>query len=158
MRRLAPTVLWLALIVWIGAIVFFSFVVAPRVFATLPSATAGQVVSAIFPTYYALGAGAGLAGIVAALALRRQAGGGRRWSGVAALLALMLAATAYAGGVVHPRARDLRDAARAPAAPAETQAEFRRLHRLAVALNGGVLVLGLATVAITAAGFRLRER
>jgi hypothetical protein len=44
-----------ALMVWVGEIVFFSFVVAPKVFRTFPAADAGRAVSAIFPTYYVIG-------------------------------------------------------------------------------------------------------
>jgi uncharacterized membrane protein len=43
-----------ALVVWLGEVVFFSFVAAPAAFRTLPTPEAGRVVGAIFPLYYAL--------------------------------------------------------------------------------------------------------
>ncbi len=48
--------------IWLGSIVFFSFVVAPRIFAVLERERAGDVVNAIFPAYYVLGS---LFGVVA---------------------------------------------------------------------------------------------
>jgi hypothetical protein len=42
MIGVVKSVFWLALVVWLGEIVFFSFVVAPSVFGALPSETAGQ--------------------------------------------------------------------------------------------------------------------
>jgi len=41
--------------IWLGSIVFFSFVVAPRVFDVLERERAGDVVNSIFPAYYVLG-------------------------------------------------------------------------------------------------------
>jgi hypothetical protein len=96
--------------------------------------------------------------LAAAIALRRWAGGGARWTAVGTMLAAMVLATAYAGAVVHPEARALRAELRQPDATAATQAAFDRLHVLAVGLNGGVLLAGCAVVALAAGGFRLRER
>ena len=41
--------LLLALVLWIGGIVFFSFIASPSVFKILPREQAGQVVGDIFP-------------------------------------------------------------------------------------------------------------
>jgi uncharacterized membrane protein len=144
-----------ALAVWIGEVVFFSFVVAPRVFATLEPARAGDVVGAIFPPYYALGLGAAGLAVLAGTALRARARHRRAWSVAVAALALGLVATAWAGLGVHPRAQRLRGAAVAAGrAPAE-DAAFRDAHRLAVVLNGvallgGVVGLGVSAVALRA--------
>ena len=51
MLALAKILFHLALGLWIGAIVFVSFVVAPTVFRVLPSETAGVVMGQIFPLY-----------------------------------------------------------------------------------------------------------
>ncbi|TMA79861.1 MAG: DUF4149 domain-containing protein, partial [Deltaproteobacteria bacterium] len=99
---LAKTLFWLALAVWLGEIVFFSFVVAPSVFGVVPE-VAGQVVGAIFPRYYALGAGAGVIALVAAVALRGATSATRSWSAIVAMLVVMLVATLYAGRVIEPR-------------------------------------------------------
>src|SRR6266404_1023893 len=49
----------LALGLWLGEVVFFSFVVAPSVFRSVPPLEAGRVVGAIFPRYYLLGIACG---------------------------------------------------------------------------------------------------
>ena len=55
MHSLLRYVLLLALVLWIGGIVFFSFIASPSVFKILPREQAGQVVSDIFPKYHLLG-------------------------------------------------------------------------------------------------------
>jgi hypothetical protein len=144
----------LALALWVGEIVFFSFVVAPAVFRTLGASGAGDVVGAIFPRYYALGGlAAGLA-FAAALVLRRASALPGWWTAAAAALALGLAVTAWAGGVVHPRAQQLRVEMRAAGDGSPVHEAFRRAHRAAVALNAAALVAGLVGLACTAVALR----
>ncbi len=45
----------LVLTIWLGGIIFFSFIGAPAIFNTLSRDLAGQVVGAIFPKYWILG-------------------------------------------------------------------------------------------------------
>lgn len=133
----------LSLAVWVGSLVFFSFVAAPAVFRALPREAAGQAVAAIFPTYYALGWVAGGLALAATLAGAALAGVWTRallWR--AGLLALMLALSLYAGLVLLPRVR----AARA----AGDEAARMRAHRAAVALNLAVIASGVAVVALSA--------
>jgi hypothetical protein len=152
---LAKAAFWLALVVWLGEIVFFSFVVAPSVFGALPQDVAGRVVGAIFPRYYLLGTIAGALALAAALTLRGGTAATRSWSAVVVMLALMLAATLYAGGIVHPRAQALRPRLHDVSVDPAVRVAFDRLHRRAVQLNGAVLVLGIATVCVAAASFEL---
>ena len=88
-----------------------------------------------------------------ALCLRQKAAGA--WKLVVVLLVVMLAATAYAGAVVSPKARALRPALHQEPVDPAVRAEFDTLHHRAVQLNGLVLLLGLATVAIAALNTRL---
>jgi hypothetical protein len=123
----------LALGVWLGAMVFFSFVAAPTVFSVLPEADAGTVVNAVFPKYYVFGA---VLGIVAL-----AAGAGRgAVTGFATPLLALLGATlvgvvlfAYSRWVLVPRMEAAGDDA------------FERYHRQSVILNG------LAMLAVVAA-------
>jgi len=144
----------MALIVWVGEVVFFSFVVAPVLFSTFPVGEAGRAVGAILPTYYRIGYACGvlvLATTFVLLALAER----RTWLGVSALLvAGMLGATVYAGVIVQPRAAELRPQLHDPAAPANVQEEFDRLHHRAVILNGVVLLGGVAVSLATAASLR----
>ncbi len=143
-----------ALIVWLGEIVFFSFVVAPAIFRTLPTADAGRAVGAVFPLYYRLGYVCGGALLLTTLVLMGGAVS-RAWWGVNAVLAaLMLGATLYAGVVIQPRASELRPQIHDPAAPPTAKEEFDRLHRLAVQLNGAVLLCGVVVSIITARALR----
>ncbi len=155
MEFLAKFLYGTALAVWVGSVVFFSFVVAPALFRTFPTAEAGRAVGAIFPNYYLIGGVCGVVALVSALVLWLR-GGGALWVSSAALVAPMLAATLYAGAVVEPRAASLRQAIHASESErAESlRAEFGRWHRRAVQLNGAVLVLGAAALGVAAAAMR----
>jgi uncharacterized membrane protein len=145
----------LALIVWVGEVIFFSFVVAPAMFRTFSVVEAGRAVGAIFPMYYRIGYGCGVLLLITTLIFLATAEV-RTWLGVTALLvAGMLAATVYAGVVIQPRATELRPQIHDPAAPASAKEEFDRLHHQAVVLNGMVLLAGVVVSAITATTLRL---
>jgi uncharacterized membrane protein len=143
-----------ALIVWVGEVVFFSFVVAPAMFRTFPTVDAGRAVGAVFPTYYRLGYVCGAVLLLTSLFLLSGAAARGWWAVNAALAAVMLAATLYAGVVVQPRATELRPQIHDPGAPPTAKEEFDRLHRVAVQLNAVVLLGGLAVSIITAAALR----
>lgn len=149
---------WLHLValgVWLGSIVFFSFAVAPQVFSALPRADAGRVVSAIFPIYYYVGYGCGFVALLTALLLRGTASTATRiWTISATVAGVMLAVTLYAGLVVQPRAHALRAAMQDTAEVSSSKAEFDHLHRRAVQLNASVLIGVLALTALTASRLR----
>ena len=109
---------------------------------------------AIFPTYYRIGCGAASSLLIGAVVLTGTAVARGWWAVNIVLAALMLALTLYAGVVIQPRAAALRPQIHAPTATAAVKDEFSRLHRLAVVLNGVVLVCGLAVSAITASSVR----
>jgi hypothetical protein len=144
----------LALAVWVGEIVFFSFVVAPALFAVLGGPRAGAVVGAILPRYYTLGAVAGAVAIACAFVLARRAMAAGWWTAAIVALALGLGATLWAGGVVHPRAQRLRVALEARGEMPSADQAFARAHRTAVALNGAALLAGLVGLGLSAAGLR----
>jgi hypothetical protein len=144
----------LALTVWIGEVVFFSFVVAPAVFGALGAERAGEVVGVIFPRYYALGVAAATIAVVCALALGRGSADAGRWTLAVVALAVGLGAMAWAGAVVHPRAQQLRTAIHAEGRTPGEDPRFQQAHRLAVGLNSVALLGGLAGLALTAAALR----
>jgi uncharacterized membrane protein len=144
----------MALIVWVGEVVFFSFVVAPSLFGVFSKVDAGRAVGAILPTYYRLGYGCGVVLLVMGAILTATATERAWWSVSTGLAAVMLAATLYAGVVIQPRAAALRPQIHDPSAPAAVKEEFDRLHRIAVQLNGAVLLAGIAVSIITAAALR----
>ena len=53
--------------VWLGTIVFFSLIVAPRAFGVLEEDAAGKLVNAVFPIYYSFGAALGVIGVAAGI-------------------------------------------------------------------------------------------
>ncbi len=152
-----------ALAVWVGQVIFFSFVVAPQVFGGLPVEQAGAVVSLVFPTYYAVGHLCGAVLVGCALLLRnwsRPAGGS--WLIAAGIAGLALVVSLYAGVIVQPRISALRPQLHHADTPAAVQAEFDGLHQLAVELNGGILIATLALVSLLAGqltgGVQARKR
>ncbi len=145
----------LAIAVWVGSIVFFSFVTAPSIFGALPRDLAGRAVAVIFPRYYLLGGVCGAAAILTAL-LRGAAAGrlGRAPALEMILLLAMLGLTAYAGLGILPRAAAIREALpRLEGTPdyAAARTRFDALHARSVGANGAVLLLGLAALACLAA-------
>ena len=125
-----------ALGVWLGSIVFFSFVAAPTTFDVLGD-DAGQVVNAIFPKYYDFGFGLGAVAFLAAVV----AGTLTSFDAVlVALLALVVVGAAldgYARWVLIPKMERAGDDA------------FAQYHRQSVVLNG-VTMLALAGAIVAA--------
>ena len=143
----------LALGLWVGEIAFFSFVVAPVIFASVPE-RAGDVVGGIFPRYYALGTAAATVALVSSLILVRRASAPGWWRGVTICVALGLAAMLWAGVVVHPKAQRLRVTLQAAGEVPATNHAFRRAHRDAVLLNAAALIAGLAGLGLSAGALR----
>jgi hypothetical protein len=135
----------------LGVQLFLSYLVAPTTFRLAGRSIAVQLMEGIFPGYYGFGLVTVAGALVLALALALRAASPLRW-GTAALLALTLAGTVYAGHVLLPQARAAR--LRAQAAPAGDLAplEFSRLHRRAVAVNIAVFAAGAIALALHRAG------
>src|ERR1700674_2828531 len=147
---IASFVYLLALVCWLGGMVFFTGVIAPVAFKVLPVADAGKFVAGVFPRYYILGYVAGLIGLVLAIyfAVARPP---RLWWSLSALaLAAALGLTIYAGAIVRPQIDAVRAVVEDQNPDPARRAEFDRLHRLSVLLNGGVMLLNLAALLTTA--------
>ena len=146
----------LSLVVWIGGIVFFSFVGAPSLFKALPPEYAGKAVGAIFPKYYPMGY---ISGLVAFICLIFSAAKTGSWPVVKILLLLvMITFTVYSSLVIHPKARALKEEMQAVTGNtdlAQLKTEFDRVHRTSVINNGVVLVLGILLIVATAARLTL---
>lgn len=137
---------------WIGAIVFFLFVVAPTAFRSLEVEHAGKFIRTVFPRYYLLGLACGTGGLLSgglSLAL-----GYWPWpigSTVLVMLFGMMVVVLWARQRLLPCMNSLRDEAHEARARKDSDAReqvllrWQRLHRLSVRLNLLVLVLGLAT-------------
>lgn len=133
----------LALAVWIGAIVYQAFVVAPAVFDCLDAAEARRFLRTIFPRFYVLGLVCGGALLTAVILLGALEGGYSSPPWLAVVAATMVAAAALSLRLV-PRINAARDAGSAG------QARFRRLHGASVALTLFVLGLGAVSLVVLA--------
>lgn len=122
----------------LGGMLYFALGFAPLVFTRLPAETAARFIRAVFPVYYAMGAGAAL---LAALLLLPTG----RWAALA-LAAAVAAGFLLARFVLMPAVNAARD--RELAGDVAAKRRFARLHGGSVALNGaqalalvGLLVL-----------------
>ena len=137
-----------ALGLWVGSIIFFSFFIAPTVFKVLKPEDAARLQRALFPKYYLVGViCAGIGIVCVGLLLAERAFG--KWPGVLSLLLLaMMGATDFwlRQSVVPHMAeiREQRAAAMAAGkeAPVEIEEEWKSLHRLSVQINVAVLLAG----------------
>jgi len=144
------TIYLAALGCWLGGIVFFSFFTAPAVFTVLPRPEAGQLISAIFPRYYMLGYIVGTISLVLAIYFTAVRVPRIWWTGTTVAIAIALGITFYAGTVILPRADAIRTINEDPNPDPIKKAEFDKLHRTSVILNGTVLLLNLAAIVGTA--------
>lgn len=136
----------LSLVMWMGSIIFFSFFTAPAVFRLLDRQKAGEVVGSIFPKYYAIGYTCSvLAAATLMLSPRTIAGP------PLIFLTVMTACTFYAGLVINPQARVLKQQMQEqPENRKALEPQFKSLHGWSVRLNATVLIFGLGLLWTTA--------
>lgn len=157
-------VMLLALIVWIGGIIFFAFVVAPAAFGVLPTPDlAGRVVSRSLTALHWMGLVAGLVFLLCSFLYSQiKHATPRLFSPAHWLIAVMLALTAISQFGITPAIRRSRAVlTSADITPAELEQrmddarlKFDRLHAWSVRLEGSVLVLGICVVGLTAKRFQ----
>src|SRR5580692_8739981 len=151
----------LSLVVWIGGIIFFAFVLAPTAFnipAVLPNThLAGNVVRIALSKLHWIAIGSGIVYLISSLLYSRFTDGAAHvFAGRHVLLCLMLALTLLSQFWIMPRMDTLRaqvvDFASVPVDnPARVQ--FDVLHVWSTRVEGAVLVLGLVLVYLTASSF-----
>lgn len=156
MKTLLRTILYLALIVWLGAEIFFP-VVAQVTFTTLAPDThaAGSIVGELLRILHGMGLVSGMV-ILAVLALAPALGMYKPKAVLApmGLVLVMVAGTVYSQfGIIPAMERD-RIAAGGAINTADTASQytmdFNRLHNRSVDVEEGVLLLGLVTVVLVA--------
>jgi hypothetical protein len=145
-----------SLVVWMGTVVFFSFFAAPGIFKALPRETAGEVVGAIFPSYWMTGYSSSLAALFSLLVISYA----EKSFPVARVLvlAVMTGTTFYSGLVVGGEAAAIKariKAAEDKEVKESLRAVFKKVHRRSSVLNMTVLALGAVVVFLTARGLRL---
>lgn len=144
----------LALIVWIGGIIFFAFVLAPTLFGVLPTTKlAGDVVNATLTKLHWMGLVSGVVFLICSLGYNWQKHVQFRPFMVShVFVVLMLAFTMISQFGITPRMRELRSS---PVIMDSSvgRAEFDTLHEWSTYLEGGVLLLGIGIVGLTARRF-----
>ena len=140
----------LSIVVWIGSIIFFSFLAAPSIFKVLPRETAGEVVGDIFPKYWMVGYAASLLAL-STLLIDAMLNHTSPFVEIAILVAMSLLGF-YAGLVIGPKARDIKaEIKKEDGGEVEPlRRAFKRVHAVSAALNMLVLVLGLTLIYFTA--------
>ena len=138
----------LALVVWVGGIIFFAFVVAPSLFVIVPSQhVAGLVVARCLTSLHWIGMVAGVVFVLCSLV----AGGRLFKNGL--VLAMLLLTAILQFGIVRSM-EQLRTAAGGDisALPQSDPARHRfdTLHNYSTKIEGAVLLLGLAATWLVA--------
>jgi uncharacterized membrane protein len=145
----------LSLVVWVGGLIFFAFVLAPTVFAVLPARQlAGNVVSRSLAIMHGMALSCGLVFAVTSMLDARAVHGVAAPFAVRNLLVYaMIVLTLVAMFGVGARMATLRqqmgnidDLSKDDA----RRIEFNRLHVWSTRIEGSVLLLGLALLYLTA--------
>ncbi|HXX00732.1 MAG TPA: DUF4149 domain-containing protein [Candidatus Acidoferrales bacterium] len=151
----------LSLVVWIGGLIFFAFVLAPTAFTVLPSThLAGDVVGRALGKLHWIAIVAGIVFLISSLLYSRMTdGSGHVFALRHVLICLMLALTLFSQFWIIPRMDTLRaqvgDFAAVPLTnPARVQ--FDALHVWSTRVESAVLLLGLVVVYLTASAFAQR--
>jgi hypothetical protein len=159
----------LALIVWIGGIIFFAFVLAPTLFLVLPTTRmAGNVVSVSLTKLHWMGLISGVVFLICSLGYNwRKHAQLKPFAASHIFIVLMLVLTSISQFGITPRIRQVRAQLEMvqkpgydPYIPGSTpkliamySQQFDRLHEWSTRLEGTVLLLGLGVVVLTARRF-----
>ncbi len=156
MKTLLRTILYLALIVWLGAEIFFPAVAAVTFTTLMPNVhAAGTIVGALLRILHGMGLVSGLVAMaVLALAPALRIYNPRAVLAPMALLLIMIGCTVYSQfGIIPAMERD-RIAVGGTVNPADTAnpnvADFNRLHNRSESVEEAILLLGVATVVLVA--------
>lgn len=144
-----------SLVIWVGGIIYFALVVAPTVFSVLPTRhLAGAVVTRSLGALHWMGITAGLIFLIASMLYARATAGAVSPLAMRhVLLYLMLALTLVSLFVVTPKMSALRaqmGVIDEVAVNDPERVEFNALHVWSTRLEGGVLLMGLVVIYLTA--------
>ena len=141
----------LALVIWIGGLVFFGAVVAPTVFAVLPTHDlAGKVVSGTLWKLHYIGIACGVLYLLCSMTLSYRLRSTREPFALRHLAVVLMLATTIIGheAVARPmlRMRDAMGVIDSVPADDPRRVEFNRMHVWSTRIEGAVLVLGLGVL------------
>ncbi|HVI09153.1 MAG TPA: DUF4149 domain-containing protein [Candidatus Binatia bacterium] len=148
----------LSLVLWIGGLIFFAFVLAPTAFKVLPTThLAGNVVGASLGALHWIGIIAGVVYLISSMIYSYVTNGTAHvFAFRHILLCLMLALTLVSQFGIIPRMDVLRASlGEVSAVPVDNpqRMQFDALHVWSTRVEGAVLLLGLVVVYLTAKSF-----
>jgi uncharacterized membrane protein len=151
----------LSLVVWIGGLIFFAFVLAPTAFSVLPTThLAGNVVGRALGKLHWIGLTSGIIYLISSLLYSRFTDGTvHAFAARHVLLCLMVALTLISQFGIIPRMDVLRASlGEVSAAPIDNpeRVQFDALHVWSTRVEGAVLLLGLIVVYLTAQQLGMR--
>jgi len=151
----------LSLVVWIGGLVFFAFVLAPTAFQVLPNThLAGNVVGRALGKLHWLAVFSGIVFLISSLLYSRfTQGSAHVFAARHVVIILMLALTLFSQYWIIPHMDTLRAKVSDFAAVAlndPIRVQFDTLHAWSTRVEGAVLLLGLVAVYMTANVFGKR--
>ena len=148
----------LALIVWVGGIIFFAFILAPTLFGVLPTTRlAGDVVNATLSKLHWIGLISGVVFLLCSLLYNWQKHVQLRPFALSHIFVLlMLVFTMISQFAITPRMRELRSSPTMMESP-DGRAGFDSLHAWSTRLEGSALFLGVGVVILTAKRFENRK-
>jgi len=147
-------IMLLSLVVWIGGLIFFAFVVAPTVFSVLPTHDlAGKVVNRSLGALHWMGLISGAVYLITSLIYARLSSGfAHPFAARNVLIVLMLALTMISLFGITPKMNALRADMgiidNVPQSDAR-RVEFNDLHHWSTRLEIGVFIMGLVTLFLT---------
>jgi hypothetical protein len=134
----------LSLVVWVGGIIFFAFVVAPALFSVLPTRQlAGSVVTRCLGALHWIGVGCGVTFLVCSLLDGRTAM--LRNGLIVAMLALTMVSQIFVGGRMQALRANMGDIDTVSVTDAR-RVEFNSMHQWSTRLEVVVLLLGLIAI------------
>ena len=145
----------LSLVVWLGGITFFAFVLAPTVFAVLPTRElAGTVVNRTLPVLHWMGVVSGLVFLATSMTYAAMTtGSAQALAPRHILVLLMLVLTLVSMFAVSSRMMALRaEMGVIDTVPQDDprRMEFNQLHHWSTRIEGSVYLIGLVVLYLTA--------
>jgi uncharacterized membrane protein YhhN len=155
--------MFLSLVVWIGSLIFFAFVLAPTAFQVLPDThLAGNVVGRALGKLHWIAIIAGVVFLVSSLLYSRLTLGTAHVLAMRhVLIIIMLALTLLSQFWIIPKMDTLRASignfAQVPLVNPE-RVQFDRLHVWSTRVEGAVLLLGLVVIYLTGSALAATSR
>ncbi len=140
----------IAIVVWVGGVVFFSLIAAPSIFKVLARQLAGDVVGDIFPKYWLMGYACSTLALSTLLFLSYSED---NYPYARLLILFVMAVLSFFSGLVLGRKAAAIKAKMKSEADAETKdalrARFGKIHAVSSVMNMTVMALGVVVVFLT---------